>query len=110
VARAVQQAAEGSEPPGGRFNAVRVIESGQDLARWANAADQKKREQVLHKLRTQLQAAPPSPKRIAKTIKSANEWQEGEVIGFRLLSGRWVLLRVIGHHEDRGVSQLFVNS
>jgi hypothetical protein len=85
-----------------RDNALRVIESGQDLARWENAADQKKREQVLQKLRTQLQAAPLSPKRIAKTTKSANEWQEGEVIGFRLLSGRWVLLRVIGHHEDRG--------
>jgi len=31
-----------------------------------------------------------------------NEWKTGEVIGFRLLSDRWVLLRVIGHHEDRG--------
>jgi hypothetical protein len=83
-------------------NAVRVIESGQDLARWENAAERKKREQILAKLQTRLRSAPPSPKRIAKTIKSANEWQKGEVIGFRLLSGRWVLLRVIGHHEDRG--------
>jgi hypothetical protein len=83
-------------------NAVRVIESGQDLARWENAADRKKREQVLAKLRIQLQLAPPSPKQITKTIKSANDWQKGEVIGFRLLSGRWVLLRVIGHHGDRG--------
>jgi hypothetical protein len=83
-------------------NAVRVIESGQDLARWENATDRKKREQILAKLQTKLRSAPPSPKRIAKTIKSANEWQKGEVIGFRLLSGRWVLLRVIGHHEDRG--------
>ena len=82
--------------------AVRVIESGQDLARWDDAADRKKREQVLAKLRTRLQSAPPAPKKVAKTVKSANEWQKGEVIGFRLLSGRWVLLRVIGHHEDRG--------
>lgn len=84
------------------LNAERVIESGQDLARWEKAADRKKREQVLVKLRTRLRSAPPPPKRIAKTSKSANEWQKGEVIGFRLLSGRWVLLRVIGHHEDRG--------
>ena len=83
-------------------NALRVIDSGQDLARWKDAADRRKREQVLAKLRTKLQSAPPSPKPVAKTIKSANEWQIGEVIGFRLLSGRWVLLRVIGHHEDRG--------
>jgi hypothetical protein len=83
-------------------NALRVIDSGQDLARREDAADRRKRAHVLAKLRTKLQSTPPSPKRVAKTIKSANEWQMGEVIGFRLLSGRWVLLRVIGHHEDRG--------
>jgi hypothetical protein len=83
-------------------NALRVIDSGQDLARWEDGADRRKREHVLAKLRTKLQSAPPPQKPVAKTIKSANEWQMGEVIGFRLLSGRWVLLRVIGHHEDRG--------
>jgi len=31
-------------------NALRVIESGQDLARWVNAPDRRKREQVLAKL------------------------------------------------------------
>lgn len=83
-------------------NALRVIDSGQDLARWKDVADRKRREKVLAKLRTKLQSPPPAPKRVAKTLKSANEWGIGEVIGFRLLSGRWVLLRVIGHHEDRG--------
>ena len=83
-------------------NALRVIDSGQDLAKWEHVADRKKREQVLAKLRTKLRSPPPPPKPVAKRIKSANEWRIGEVIGFRLLSGRWVLLRVIGHHEDRG--------
>ena len=83
-------------------NALRVIDSGQDLKRWEDPADRKKREQVLARLRTKLQSAPPAPKRVAKAIKSANEWKTGEVIGFRLLSDRWVLMRVIGHHEDRG--------
>src|SRR5215204_4102079 len=83
-------------------NALRVIDSGLDLARWDDAANRRKREQVLSKLRTKLQSAPPSPKRVTKTIKAANEWRIGELIGFRLLSGRWVLLRVIGHNQDRG--------
>jgi len=83
-------------------NALRVIDSGQDLARWEDVADRKKREQVLARLRTKLRSPPPPPKPVATRIKSANEWQIGEVIGFRLLSGRWVLLRVIGHNEDRG--------
>lgn len=83
-------------------NALRVIDSGQDLSRWEDGPDRKKREQVLAKLRTKLQSTQPAPKQVAKTIKSFNEWKTGEVIGFRLLSDRWVLLRVIGHHEDRG--------
>ena len=83
-------------------NALRVIDSGQDLSRWEDAADRKKREQILSKLRAKLLSLPPSPKPVAKPKKSSNEWQIGELIGFRLLSGRWILLRVIGHHEDRG--------
>jgi len=85
-----------------RDNALRVIESGQDLARWENSPDRKKRQQVLAKLQLQLRTPPPSPKPIARRLKSANDWQLGEIIGFRLLSGQWVLLRVIGHNEDRG--------
>ncbi|HSE31027.1 MAG TPA: hypothetical protein VLA93_05585 [Pyrinomonadaceae bacterium] len=83
-------------------NALRVIDSAQDLAKWDDATDRRKRERVLAKLRTKLLSPPPPPKAVAKRIKSANEWQIGEVIAFRLMSGRWVLLRVIGHHEDRG--------
>lgn len=83
-------------------NALRVIDSGQDLAKWEDGADRKRREKVLEKLRTKLQSPAPAPKSVAKRVKSTNDWRIGEVIGFRLLSGGWVLLRVIGHHEDRG--------
>ena len=70
-----------------------------EVGRWRRS---KKRERILARLRTKLQSAPPAPKQVARAIKSLNEWKTGEVIGFRLLSDRWVLLRVIGHHEDRG--------
>ena len=59
-----------------------MIDSGQDLTRWEDGADRKKREQVLARLRTRLQAAPPAPKQVAKAIKSSDEWKRGEVIGF----------------------------
>lgn len=85
-----------------RQNALDVINSGQDLARWENSRDRNKRDQVLAKLQTLLLSPPPPPKRIAKRVKSANDWQVGEILGFQLTSERWVLLRVIGHHEDRG--------
>src|SRR5437868_6595712 len=80
--------------------ALRVIESGQDLRRWQGSKDQKKRAAVLEKVRQQLLSPPPPPKRVPRTIKEANDWQVGEVVGLRLLSGNWPLMRVIGHHVD----------
>lgn len=85
-----------------RQNALRIIESGVDLARWESSAERLKREQVLAKLRAQLELPPPPPKHIPRAFKATNDWKVGEIIGLRLLSGQWVLLRVIGHHEDRG--------
>lgn len=85
-----------------RQNALRVIESGKDLARWETSEDRGKRQRVLDKLHAQLLSPTPQPKHIRKPIKAANDWERGEIIGFKLLSGRWVLLRVIGYHEDKG--------
>jgi len=85
-----------------RQNALRIIDNGRDLARWESARDRQKRGQVLAKLRGQLLAAPPAPKRLAKLVRSATEWTVGEVIAFLLSSDRWALMRVIGFHEDKG--------
>ncbi|MBI2840595.1 MAG: hypothetical protein HYX75_19950 [Acidobacteria bacterium] len=83
-------------------SAIRVIDSGEDLERWHDPKDRKRREIVLRKLRAQLLSPPPSAKRVPRKIKSACEWGVGEVVGFRLSSHRWVLMRVIGHHSDYG--------
>jgi hypothetical protein len=85
-----------------RENALRIIDEGRDLARWESPRDRTKREAVLAKLRAQLLSLQPAAKRIPKTVKSANEWVVGDVIAFQLRSGRWVPLRVIGHHTDKG--------
>jgi hypothetical protein len=85
-----------------RQKALSIIESGQDLVRWENPGDRRKRVQVLAKLKLQLESPPLPCKPIPRTIKSATDWATGEIIGFRLLSGRWILMRVIGHHNDRG--------
>jgi hypothetical protein len=63
-------------------NALRVIDSGQDLARWEDVADRKRHEKVLAKLRTKLQSPAPAPKSVAKRVKSTNEWRIGEVKRF----------------------------
>ena len=85
-----------------RDRAINVIESGRDAKRWDDPKNRDNRDVVLAKLREQLLSAPPSPKRVAKRIRAANNWEIGEIVAFQLLSGRWTALRVIGHHEDKG--------
>jgi hypothetical protein len=84
-----------------RRQAVRIIDDGADLARWDDAT-RPRRAAVLAKARAELMSEPPRAKRVPRTVREANAWQVGETIGFQLLSGRWTLLRVIGHHADRG--------
>lgn len=82
--------------------ALRVITSESDLARWETPGDRRRRDAVLRKLADQLRSAPPSLRKVAKPYREENDWSVGEVVGYRLVSGRWTAFRVIGHHEDKG--------
>lgn len=82
--------------------ALRMIESGQDLRRWQDTKLNKKRIAVLEEARQQLLSPPPSPKKVRRAIKNANDWLVGEVIGFQLRSGQWALFRTVGAHVDKG--------
>ena len=82
---------------------LNLIDSGLDLARWEpGSRDQAKRRLVLEKLRAQLTSPQPPEKRISKRFRDENEWQVGDLVAYRLLSGRSIILRTIGHHSDRG--------
>lgn len=83
--------------------ALNIIDSGQDLARWEpGSKDFKKRKTALDKLRGKL-VSPQSPeKRIPKRFRSTNEWRVGDLISYQMQSGRFVVLRTIGHNSDKG--------
>jgi len=85
-----------------RQRALEIIDDGRALARWPRGPERRKREKVLATLHNQLVGPPPIAKRVPRNVRSATEWGTGEVIGFRLASGRWTLIRVLGHHEDKG--------
>jgi hypothetical protein len=83
--------------------ALNVIDSGSDLARWeSGSTDFKKRKVVLEKLRLQLTSPQPPEKRIPKRFRDSNEWGVGDLVAYRMQSGRFVILRTIGHHSDMG--------
>jgi hypothetical protein len=83
--------------------ALNAIDGGSDLSRWdVGSKEYKKRRAVLDKLRAQLTSSQPPEKPVPNRFRESNEWKVGELIAFRLLSGGFVVLRVIGHHTDKG--------
>jgi hypothetical protein len=83
--------------------ALNVIDSGSDLARWESGSkDSKKRKAVLEKLRAQLTSPQPAERRIPKRFRDSSEWLIGDLVAYRMRSGRFIILRTIGHHSDKG--------
>jgi hypothetical protein len=86
-----------------KSKALKIIEEGSDLRRWRdNPTLLKKREAALAKLQAQLLSPQPPEKRIPKRYRNTCDWEVGEVISYRLLSGKQFLFRVIGCHSDKG--------
>jgi hypothetical protein len=84
-------------------NALEVIDSRSNLARWnADPKDRKKREGVLEKLRAQILSPQKPESRIRRRVPFECHWKRGELFAYKLLSGKLVIFRVIGHHTDKG--------
>ncbi len=83
--------------------ALAIIDDGSNLERWKeDPALLKKRKAVLAKLREQLLSPQPPPTKIRKFKKATCEWQPGDVIAYRLRSGRYVMFRVLNLVTDKG--------
>ena len=103
IALAATQWRCGRLEPRVRTHALEVIDSGSDLLRWqVDPQLVKKRRAVLAKFRETLLSPQPSAKRIPKRFRNTCEWDIGEIIGYRLLSGDLVMFRLIGYHTDKG--------
>jgi hypothetical protein len=87
-----------------KAEALRVISTGADLPRWEGPDPSlpKRRRAALEKLRLQLNSPQPPPRRIRKRFVNSCEWEVGEVLALRLLSGQFSLFRVIGYYADYG--------
>lgn len=86
-----------------KARALEVIDGESHLARWHDDPKaQQKRRRHLEDLKRQLESPQPGPKRIRKRFREQCEWAIGEILRYRLQSGRSILFRVVGHHDDKG--------
>ena len=89
--------------PDTKAQALHLIDSGVDLERWSvNTKDYAKRKAVLEKLRVQISSPQPEVRKVARRKLCESNWSEGDLFGYRLIDGRLILFRVIGHHIDKG--------
>jgi hypothetical protein len=104
LALAATQTAVGRLEDEVRDEALAVIESGANLARWK--ADQPKdvtrRAAALDKLRAKLVGPQRPPTRLRSRPKSICPFTPGDLVEFRTGDEHRVLLVVLGEHHDRG--------
>lgn len=83
--------------------ALQAIRSGTDLVRWQDDPQLFiKRKAVLQRLYERLLSPQPPAKRLRKRFRNTCEWEVGEIIGYRLPTGDYVLFRLVGYHTDKG--------
>lgn len=89
--------------------AIEIIDSGIDLEKWKeDKNDYKKRVKVLENLKMQLMSPQPPEKKMKKVFKSYNPFELYDAISYKLLSGKFTILKVISEDENNGnVSPVF---
>jgi hypothetical protein len=103
LALAAVQWQRGRLDPDTLQHALTIIDSGSNLTRWdTNPNDREKRKAVLEKLRAQISSPQPPEKKVRKRALSVCPWKVGDLFSYRLLSGKLIVFRVIGHHKDKG--------
>lgn len=77
--------------------ALQVIDDRSDLKRWVDDSTLlRQRENALERLRKRLTSPQPKPKAVRLKKGPPNcPWREGDVFAYKLLSGKFVLMRVI---------------
>lgn len=81
--------------------ALQIIDSGRDLVRWEEDPNlKKKRQDVLLKLKEQLNSPQPQAKKVPKRFIADTYLKAGDAISYQLLSGDYIILKVIGIMEQ----------
>ncbi|MGG4489833.1 hypothetical protein [Metabacillus idriensis] len=84
-----------------KYMALQIIDSGDDLLLWEEEPKlKKKRQDVLLKLKEQLNSPQPKAKKVQKRFVTDTNLKAGDAISYQLLSGNYIILKVIGIIEE----------
>src|SRR6266567_140752 len=85
-----------------------ISDNGIDLEKWADSPDRGKRATVLANLRKMILSPLPPAKAMPKPLPvQLPGWEFGEVVGYRMANGKYVLLHALNY---RGLSTVAVRA
>ena len=102
LALAVTQWKSGRLEDRARQEAMQAIDSGTALRPWKGGSDERKRAAVLEKTRKLLNEPQPPARKISKVFRATCAWEPGQLIGYQLLSGSYIVFQVVELHTDKG--------
>lgn len=82
-----------------KIKALYIIDSGEDLFRWENEKDRKKRKKVLQRAREQLLSPQPAKKKVAKRFVADTNLEAEDVVLYTMVSGKKVVMNVSSIRE-----------
>lgn len=85
-----------------RQEAIQAIDSGAALRLWKASKEERRRAMVLDATRKLLHEPQPPERKIAKVLRASCDWEPGELVAYRLLSGSYIVFHVIELHTDKG--------
>jgi hypothetical protein len=85
-----------------KAEALRVIEDGSAIRPWLGGPDERKRRKVLDAARAKLESPQPPEQKIKKRKLATCDWERGELLAYRMLSGEFLVLRMLDLKVDKG--------
>lgn len=85
--------------------AITIIDNELDLQRWADTPElREKRKRVLERLHHKLTSPNHKPKAVPlrKRIKPKCEWDQGDIVAYKIDSNHFILLRIIDVMDNAG--------
>jgi hypothetical protein len=82
--------------------AIQAIDGGAGLRPWKGSGQEKQRAKVLDATRRLLHEPQPPARKIAKVFRSSCDWQPGDLVAYRLVSGSYIVFQVTDLHQDKG--------
>ena len=85
-----------------KAKALAAIDDDSALRPWLAGKFERKRKSVLDAVRQQIESPQPPPRKIPKRVRAVCEWEPTELLGYRLLSGDYIILRLSHLVSDKG--------